>query len=185
MQDSIVWEIGDKRQSPFGRTSGSTLLFAFWTMFEAVYLKISGTAASIKWLDSMYIWHWRNEVAHDSSPNGDRHLARPILDYLKAIQLDFIDTKPRLQLHFSREVSWLPPVTLYVKLNIDGASKGQTTEATCGRLLQDHRGVLLNGFTARIGHCAALQAELWGVLKRLELALEASWRNVLLKVTVK
>lgn len=57
-----------------------------------------------------------------------------------------------------------------MKLNTDGASKGNLGKAGCGGLIRGHRGELFEVFSTTYGSCSSTKAELLGVLHVLVLA---------------
>ncbi|KAL9841601.1 putative ribonuclease H domain, reverse transcriptase zinc-binding domain-containing protein [Arabidopsis thaliana] len=84
-----------------------------------------------------------------------------------------------------RLVSWVSPGDGWVKLNTDGASRGNPGFATAGGVLRDHNGAWIRGFAVNIGVCSAPLAELWGVYCRLFIALGRGARRVELEVDSK
>lgn len=76
---------------------------------------------------------------------------------------------------FSREVrlvGWVAPLAGWIKVNTDGASRGNPGLATAGGVLRDGEGNWLGGFGLNIGRCTAPLVELWGVFYGLYLAWE-------------
>jgi len=63
-----------------------------------------------------------------------------------------------------RLIEWKPSTGEWVKLNTDGASKGNPGLATASGALRDGAGNWCGGFAVNLGRCAAPLAELWGVL---------------------
>jgi len=66
------------------------------------------------------------------------------------------------------------PVDGWVKLNCDGACKGNEELAGYDRLLHQPDGKWIKGFSRKIGACDALHAEMWGLYVRLDMA----WRYI-------
>ena len=58
------------------------------------------------------------------------------------------------------EIKWLPPEGDWVKINVDGALKGNPREMGCGGLIRDEVGRWLGVFTCNLGICDALIVEL-------------------------
>ncbi|KAF7840571.1 putative ribonuclease H protein At1g65750 family [Senna tora] len=75
-------------------------------------------------------------------------------------------------------VGWEPPDMDWVKLNVDRAVEKEGKNAACGGLLRDSSGTWLKGFTFNIGECGVLEAELWGLLKGLEMAWDYGCKKV-------
>ena len=55
-------------------------------------------------------------------------------------------------------VRWCAPVEGWVKLNVDGASKGNPGIAG-GGVLRDHYGNWIQGFACNLGWCSSVKAE--------------------------
>ncbi|PKI65311.1 hypothetical protein CRG98_014275 [Punica granatum] len=79
-------------------------------------------------------------------------------------------------------MGWKQPSPGWIKLNTDGASKGNPSPAGAGGVLRKEDGVWIVGFARYVGIATAAVAELWGVLSGLELAWELGYRHVLLEV---
>lgn len=70
----------------------------------------------------------------------------------------------------------------WVKLNTDGATKGNPGQAGCGGIIRGHRGELFEMFAARCGVCSSVQAKLLGVLCGLAIAWNTGNKRVQLNV---
>lgn len=79
-----------------------------------------------------------------------------------------------------QHVRWLFPPEGWFKVNTDGASKGNSGMVGCGGVLRDDQGRWVSGFDMNIGYCSAFRAELWGILKGVELA----WNNGIRRLVV-
>lgn len=79
-------------------------------------------------------------------------------------------------------VRWLTPRMGWVKLNTDGASRGNPGNAGCGGLIRGPGGELHEVFAARCGSCSCTRAELLGVMRGLAVAWNAGHRRVQLSV---
>ncbi|KAL9286103.1 putative RNA-directed DNA polymerase [Arabidopsis thaliana] len=87
-----------------------------------------------------------------------------------------------LRTRVERLVAWKPPDGEWVKLNTDGASRGNLGLATTGGVLRDGIGHWCGGFALDIGVCSAPLAELWGVYYGLYMAWERRFTRVELEV---
>ena len=74
-----------------------------------------------------------------------------------------------------------PPEHGWVTLNTDGSCRGNIKLAGGGGLLRDHTGKWITGFSINLGHCIALVAELWAILRGLRIAWEAGVRKLVLE----
>lgn len=67
-------------------------------------------------------------------------------------------------------------------MNVDGGVRGDTGSANCGGVIRDENGSWMRGFSARVGRCSVLEAELWGVLHGLQAAWDLGCRKVVLEI---
>ena len=86
-------------------------------------------------------------------------------------------------------IGWKYPAEGWIKLNIDGCSKGNPGLAGAGGVIRDHMGNWIGGFARNIGICSSVTAELWAVHDGLQLTWNTGIRRVVLesdsKVVVK
>ncbi|AED94885.1 Polynucleotidyl transferase, ribonuclease H-like superfamily protein [Arabidopsis thaliana] len=87
-------------------------------------------------------------------------------------------TQPRVE----RLIGWVLPCVGWVKVNTDGASRGNPGLASAGGVLRDCEGAWCGGFSLNIGRCSAQHAELWGVYYGLYFAWEKKVPRVELEV---
>jgi len=57
-----------------------------------------------------------------------------------------------------------------MKMNLDGASKGNPGHTGGGGRIRDHLGKWIRGFSANFGSCTSVKAELLALLKDLQIA---------------
>ncbi|KAL0355213.1 UNVERIFIED_CONTAM: putative ribonuclease H protein [Sesamum radiatum] len=88
----------------------------------------------------------------------------------------YVTKPPALKL-----VRWLPPHDEWVKLNCDGASKGNPGEAGVGGLLWNNQGKLIFAYYDFISHQSNTYAELCALVRGLELAKEFGYLQTWLK----
>ncbi|KAE8657855.1 hypothetical protein F3Y22_tig00116978pilonHSYRG00006 [Hibiscus syriacus] len=67
-------------------------------------------------------------------------------------------------------VHWSPPSSGYLKLNTDGASQCNQGVAGADDLLRDENGAWVMGFTAHLGTCTSVAAELFAIRMGISLA---------------
>ncbi|WCJ39427.1 Polynucleotidyl transferase ribonuclease H-like superfamily protein [Euphorbia peplus] len=82
-------------------------------------------------------------------------------------------------------IAWKPPELGWVKLNTDGACKGNPGFASAGGLIRDCNGKWCGGFGVNIGFCTSSLAELWGVYFGLRLAWDKGYRKVIVEMDSK
>ena len=128
-----------------------------------------------------WLWKWRNERAFKPSPSIPVDQRSFILARVKQVALAM--TPSNIQNHSSARrvetlVSWRHPAVGWVKLNTDGAAKGNPGAAGGGGLIRGHRGELFEVFTINCGSCTCTRAELLAVLRGLVVAWEGDHRKV-------
>lgn len=65
---------------------------------------------------------------------------------------------------------WWQPEEGWIKLNSDGASRGEDNQVGCGGLLRDSTETWVLGYTRKFGVCNAIQVEAWGMWIGVNLA---------------
>ena len=58
-------------------------------------------------------------------------------------------------------IGWKYPAKGWIKLNVDGCSKGNPGLAGAGGVMRDHMGTWIGGFARNISICSSVIAELW------------------------
>ncbi|KAG7579386.1 Ribonuclease H domain [Arabidopsis thaliana x Arabidopsis arenosa] len=81
-----------------------------------------------------------------------------------------------------RMIGWVATTAGWVKLNTDGASRGNPGPATAGGVLRDGDGAWCGGFALNIGRCSAPLAELWGVYYGLYLTWDRKVSRLVVEV---
>ena len=79
------------------------------------------------------------------------------------------------------DVGWNPPTKGWIKLNIDGASKGNPSPVGCGGIFCDKEKQWLRGFICNLGICGSFTVKLWGAFYRLKLAWNLGFKYVILE----
>lgn len=74
-------------------------------------------------------------------------------------------------------LKWAPPKESWVNFNTDGSFSADKKGA-CGRVLKDHEGKFIVGFTIYLGPVSVLQDVLWGLICRLRIALSKGFSKV-------
>ncbi|KAI3473514.1 hypothetical protein Pfo_031507, partial [Paulownia fortunei] len=70
----------------------------------------------------------------------------------------------------AKHVLWEKPQEGWFKLNTNGAAKGQTEQAGTGGIIRDHFGNVVVAYYEYIGNCNSIYAEIFALVKGLELA---------------
>lgn len=117
------------------------------------------------------IWCSRNKevLQHETiSLYGQYHWFLQLLDECKRAYLSDVTITSRSD----RWVSWVAPITNYVKLNVDGSSMENPGAAGFTGLTRDNFGRWLVGFSGFIGHVTNMLAALQAMYHSLSLAWE-------------
>ncbi|PNY12120.1 3-ketoacyl-CoA synthase, partial [Trifolium pratense] len=128
------------------------------------------------------LWTWRNKLIHDESfimplqPWKEIHRSTQLYEMHSSVQ-----STVNLVERVVTNVRWLPLEPGWVRINTDGASKGDEV-AGCGGMIKGEDGSWICGFTKGVGVCSAYVAELWGVLEALQIARARGFRQVELHV---
>lgn len=79
-------------------------------------------------------------------------------------------------------IGWEEPQPGQVKLNTNGAVKGNRGLARAGGFIKDDSGIWLCGFTHNIGISMLLGGELWGMKSGIELGWDLGYRQIMVEV---
>ncbi|CAL1395909.1 unnamed protein product [Linum trigynum] len=79
------------------------------------------------------------------------------------------------------EVGWKAPPTGWVKINVDGAAKGEQSLAGAGGVIRDVSSSWVRGFVSRLGSCSAALAELWAIYHGLKLGWNLGYRAIIIE----
>ncbi|BBH09553.1 cytochrome P450, family 72, subfamily A, polypeptide 8, partial [Prunus dulcis] len=116
-----------------------------------------------------YIWKWRNDFifnnAADLPFNSHELIINTARDWVKATT----------NIHPGVDIGVL-------KLNVDGSHKGSTGSIGAGRVIRDHAGHWIVGYSTNLRHGQILEAELWGLFFGLKLAVEKHLYDVIVEM---
>ena len=113
---------------------------------------------------------------NNKSWNGDL-IVRDIKARTESICSTLSSVGYRRNARIQKWIRWDPPPWPFLCLNTDGARKGNG-EASAGGLLRDCHGNFIHGFSANLGVCSVIKAELWGVLHGLRMAWDLGYRRI-------
>lgn len=130
-----------------------------------------------------FLWNWRNKGIFEE------YFIRPTDPscFISQYAINIMDVRScsdiACLIHTRRihHVRWIFPPDGWCKLNTDGASKGNPGIAGCGGVIRDSRGLWLSGYCMSIGCTTAFKAELWGILKGMELAWNFGIRRLMVE----
>ncbi|GLT41443.1 hypothetical protein SLA2020_155090 [Shorea laevis] len=87
----------------------------------------------------------------------------------------------RLQPKRQKLVGWEPPPPRTCKINVDGSSLGSQGLSVAGGICRDSLGLWQFGFNMQVGVGHAVRAEIFAILKGLEIAWQKNYRKVILE----
>ncbi|CAA7037248.1 unnamed protein product [Microthlaspi erraticum] len=120
-------------------------------------------------------WGWKWRCGNIFGTNGKcRDRVRFLKDLTKEVTsaTSACQTQNTARPRTEVMISWKKPVDGWMKLNTDGASRGNPGSAAAGGVLRNNVGEWCGGFALNIGVCSAPMAELWGVYYGLYIAWE-------------
>ena len=82
-------------------------------------------------------------------------------------------------------IQWKAPLDDWVKLNIDGASRGNPGPAGCGGVVRDSAGTWLASFSAKLGVCTSVKAELMALVHGLKVVQDKGFKNIIIDMDSK
>jgi hypothetical protein len=71
------------------------------------------------------------------------------------------------RMHQQVNIAWIPPPSGWFALNTDGAVKPSDRSAGCGGVLQNDKGMWIDGFAKALGDTTVCMPELWGIYEGL------------------
>ncbi|XP_027335429.1 uncharacterized protein LOC113849610 [Abrus precatorius] len=119
------------------------------------------------------LWKNRNCVIFQNSPLNNDGLLNKImfeLEYLLSYGRD-TGAVHGCRLQPQDQINWQPPPEKQFKLNSDGSVFQSLGKASCGGLIRNHKGNFITGFYKSLHFCTPLEAELWGLVWGLKLAV--------------
>ena len=160
------------------------------TVFEWLYGNLQGTGsdAELIWptLFSIVVWwSWKLTCGYVFGEVGK---CRDRVSFVKGLASEvwradqLTRNGAQLGLRTEQLIAWKPPRREWLRLNTDGASRGNPGLATAGGALRDGLGRWCGGFSINIGFCSAPLAELWGVYYGLYMAWEKRLMRIELEV---
>ncbi|KAF7842214.1 reverse transcriptase [Senna tora] len=78
-------------------------------------------------------------------------------------------------------ISWKPPKQDWMKINVDGSHRKDDNSICCGGVVRDNSGRWITGFTKRLGHGSAFQAEIWAILLGLRFSHDKGFPKVIIE----
>ena len=76
------------------------------------------------------------------------------------------------------QVSWNLLPSGWIKVNIDGSTRGTPGHAGCGGIFRTYRGFIKGSFSYYLGINFAFEVELMGFILAIEIAYNWNWYNL-------
>ena len=104
-----------------------------------------------------------------------------------ATEFFYLSMHPKLQHQTisTTFIGWKPTPFPFLTLNIDGSSKGNTGHAGAGRIIRNHWGKWIGGFSINIGITHCMMAKLWAIWQGLKYAWNNGYKYINLQVDSK
>ncbi|XP_019200030.1 PREDICTED: uncharacterized protein LOC109193611 [Ipomoea nil] len=134
-------------------------------------------ATSVWW-----IGRWRNEAIFNNQEISLNSKISWILTQHKEITTAFARASHPVGSSNAaawKQLTWSKPQENYIKINVDGSMHPQNSMAGCGGVARDSSGEWIGGFTSNIGRYHPLMAEVWAVLREIELAKSLDLHQVI------
>ena len=133
-----------------------------------------------------WLWRWRNERSFNAEPRIPIDQVSFVFARVKEVRDAFLrDQCPNSGHGGTRQeilVKWQCPSVGWVKLNTDGASKGNPGKAGAGGVIRGHRGEVFEMFAMNCGECSCTRAELLAVMRGLIVAWNGGHKTVIVSV---
>ena len=133
-----------------------------------------------------WLWKWRNERSFKSAPSIP--VDQISFSYARVKQIELAmrrNDDTSMNNHSGRReafIRWMHPGVGWVKLNTDGAAKGNPGPAGAGGLIRGRRGELYEMFATNCGDCSCTRAELLAILRGLSVAWNGGHKKVNVEV---
>ena len=133
-----------------------------------------------------WLWRWRNDRSFNRNPSIPvdqvSFIFSRVGEIKAAMERNDFARNPTPRRRQEVLVRWQHPREGWVKLNTDGASKGNPGPAGGGGLIRGPRGEIYEVFALNCGSCSCTKAELMAVLRGLQIAWEGNHKHVLVLV---
>ncbi|CAN1798779.1 Putative ribonuclease H protein At1g65750 [Linum perenne] len=132
-----------------------------------------------------YLWKSRNERVFTASTESAAAMVFRALSWVcvikKALEKQSIGIGQE-PIRRVTDIAWEPGPNDWWVLNTDGSVNTNLGKSTAGGLLRDNSGKCLFAFTMNLGFCSITRAELRGAIQGLQLAWEAGFKKVILRL---
>ncbi|RYR08369.1 hypothetical protein Ahy_B05g076024 [Arachis hypogaea] len=128
------------------------------------------------------LWYARNKQVFEGKSSNPTGVAEAIKSRTCEFSMVMKASITPKKVGTNRElIRWFPPNEDAIKMNVDGSFFSHTRNASCGGLFCNHLGRFVTGFSCNLGGCSIMQAELWGIIKGLQIAVANKFRWVVIE----
>lgn len=130
-------------------------------------------------------WKWRNEMIFNNNPSIPMDQGEFIMVRCREVRKAMEFKEGYLGGKRKREevmIRWTYPREGWVKLNNDGATKGNPGPAGGGGLIRGHRGEFVVAYAMSCGRCMCTKAELNAVVRGLLVAWHEGFKKVQISI---
>ncbi|XP_057760081.1 uncharacterized protein LOC130980412 [Arachis stenosperma] len=128
------------------------------------------------------LWYDRNKLVFEGKISAPGMVAISIhkrtTEVLNCLRKNLIKEQANRSDHLIR---WIPPPESIIKINVDGLFYSHNNNAACGGVFRDQWGRFLKGFSCNLGSCSIMHAELWAVIKGLQIAMANDIHHVIIE----
>lgn len=171
MQFSTIYGISfqDLSYGKYGRAKSPIFHSKFIQSFS-IWLKIKSNIQ-----ETLKLQIWSDDDFKEPPPE-----TRILQDWHLDLTPSLWALKPR-PLFSDSPTTWSPPQPSFIKLNFDGASKGNPSQSGFGGVFQYHKGSILHIFTGYSGFNTNNRAKLLGLIQGLSIAADQGFIKLIIE----
>ncbi|KAF7800797.1 putative ribonuclease H protein [Senna tora] len=161
-----------------------------WVVFNLS--RVTSDRLNLPWSSTFgttcwYIWKQRNDWVFNNKKASATVLTHAIDLHLQEITKALALRKdPKVNQKETCElITWKNPEKNWIKINVDGSYKSNTSSSACGGVARDHDGNWLFGFSKKIGASSALHAEIWSIWTAMKIAKDKDLPRIIIETDSK
>ncbi|XP_029144365.2 putative ribonuclease H protein At1g65750 isoform X2 [Arachis hypogaea] len=129
------------------------------------------------------LWFYRNSLIFEGNRVRPTVVARAIRARSEEIlgTMKFRSSMQRTRKDNNQLIRWILPPEHCTKLNVDGSFFRENNNAACGGIFRNHLGRYMLGFSCNLGSCSITHAELWDIVKGLQIAIAQNFQHIIIE----
>ena len=143
--------------------------FHIWSPFLYPFYTSRETNASIFTSLIWNIWKDKNNECIEKTQTLPNVIAKNAWRLALEIKTSFQDTLIMNDHVSPNLIRWSFPPVGWLKMNVDGSSRGNLGPAVFGGLVRNDQENWKIGFYGKLNNCSSLQVELWAIFRGLQL----------------